>query len=89
MEKGTSSLRHDVVKRSSWQSPFHFRASLIRFARLTNLYDERPAWLDTVHRELDAAVAAAHGWPADLSVDAILKRLVDLNLARAAAQAGS
>jgi hypothetical protein len=50
---------------------------------LTNLYNARPAWLDNVHRELDEAVAAAYGWPADLADDEILKRL--LNLARAAA----
>jgi hypothetical protein len=29
---------------------------------LTNLYNERPAWLDNAHRELDTAVAAAYGW---------------------------
>ena len=51
---------------------------------LTNLYSARPAWLDNIHRELDEAVAAAYGWPADLSEDEILKRLLDLNFARAA-----
>jgi type II restriction/modification system DNA methylase subunit YeeA len=50
---------------------------------LTNLYNQRPAWLDNIHRELDEAVAAAYGWPADLSDDEILRRLLDLNLARA------
>jgi len=30
-------------------------------------------------------VAAAYGWPADLSDDEILRRLLDLNLARAVA----
>ena len=29
---------------------------------LTNLYNERPAWLDNAHKKLDAAVAAAYGW---------------------------
>ena len=29
---------------------------------LTNLYNQRPAWLEHAHRELDAAVAAAYGW---------------------------
>ena len=52
---------------------------------LTNLYNQRPAWLDNIHKELDAAVAAAYGWPADLSDDEILKRLFDLNQQRAAA----
>jgi type II restriction/modification system DNA methylase subunit YeeA len=50
---------------------------------LTNLYNQRPAWLDHVHRELDEAVAAAYGWPADLSDDDILARLFELNQARA------
>jgi hypothetical protein len=49
---------------------------------LTRLYNERPAWLDTCHRNLDAAVASAYGWPADLTDDQILERLLALNLAR-------
>jgi hypothetical protein len=47
--------------------------------------NQRPAWLDHAHRELDAAVAAAYGWPADLADDAILKRLFELNQERAGA----
>ena len=39
------------------------------------------------HEELDAAVAAAYGWPADLSDDEILGRLVALNKERAAEEA--
>ena len=35
------------------------------------------------HKRLDAAVFAAYGWPADLSDDEILARLLVLNLARA------
>lgn len=38
----------------------------------------------TLHNELDAAVADAYGWPADLSDSEILSRLVDLNTIRAA-----
>jgi type II restriction/modification system DNA methylase subunit YeeA len=60
----------------------HARQEL-RARTLTRLYNERPAWLDHAHRELDAAVAAAYGWPADLSDDEILKRLFELNQARA------
>ena len=30
---------------------------------LTNLYNERPAWLDNAHRALDDAVSDAYGWP--------------------------
>ena len=50
---------------------------------LTDLYNQRPAWLDNLHRELDEAVAAAYGWPADLSDDEILERLFELNQERA------
>lgn len=50
---------------------------------LTNLYNARPAWLANAHADLDAAVAAAYGWPTALSDDEILKRLLELNLSRA------
>ena len=53
---------------------------------LTNLYNQRPAWLANAHQALDAAVAAAYGW-ADYSPampdDEILRRLLQLNLERA------
>jgi hypothetical protein len=56
---------------------------------LTNLYNERPAWLADVHAALDASVAAAYSW-ADYSSamtdNEILSRLLALNQARAAAQ---
>lgn len=61
-------------------------AKILAKRTLTNLYNERPAWLDHAHQELDAAVAAAYGWPADLSDEEILKRLFDLNQERAKAQ---
>jgi type II restriction/modification system DNA methylase subunit YeeA len=50
---------------------------------LTQLYNERPTWLDNAHQKLDAAVFAAYGWPVDLSDDEILARLLALNLERA------
>jgi type II restriction/modification system DNA methylase subunit YeeA len=53
---------------------------------LTNLYNERPAWLDLAHKKLDEAVFAAYGWPADLTDEQILERLLALNLERAAGQ---
>jgi type II restriction/modification system DNA methylase subunit YeeA len=59
-------------------------AQILKKRTLTNLYNERPAWLDHAHRELDAAVAAAYGWPADISEEDALARLLALNLARAA-----
>jgi hypothetical protein len=50
---------------------------------LTNLYNERPAWLANAHKKLDEAVFAAYGWPPDLSDDALLAKLLALNLERA------
>jgi hypothetical protein len=47
---------------------------------LTNLYNQRPAWLDLAHRRLDEAVFAAYGWPVALSDDELLARLLALNL---------
>jgi type II restriction/modification system DNA methylase subunit YeeA len=52
---------------------------------LTNLYNARPQWLADAHRDLDAAVAAAYGWPAAISEEDALAKLLELNLARAAA----
>lgn len=52
---------------------------------LTNLYNQRPAWLDGAHKALDAAVAAAYGWTdyaPDMPDDEILRRLLALNLER-------
>ena len=52
---------------------------------LTNLYNSRPTWLTNAHAELDDAVAAAYGWPSDLSDDEMLKRMLALNLERSQA----
>ncbi|MGA2241472.1 MAG: DNA methyltransferase [Verrucomicrobiota bacterium] len=62
-------------------------AAELKKRTLTNLYNERPAWLDNAHKTLDAAVAAAYGWPADLTDEQILEKLLALNLARAAEEA--
>lgn len=58
-------------------------AAILKKRTLTNLYNERPAWLDHLHRRLDAAVAAAYGWPADLPEADALARLFALNRERA------
>ena len=57
-------------------------AARLKDRTLTKLYNARPAWLATCHAKLDAAVAAAYGWPADLTDDAILERLLALNQAQ-------
>lgn len=43
--------------------------------------------LQQIHDEIDAATAAAYGWPADLHDDDILTRLVDLNRERVTEEA--
>ena len=61
-------------------------AAVLKKRTLTNLYNERPTWLENAHRDLDVAVAAAYGWPAELSDEQILERLFKLNQERAAAK---
>lgn len=56
----------------------------LRERTLTNLYNQRPQWLIDAQRDLDAAVAAAYGLPADISEEDALAKLLELNLARAA-----
>lgn len=59
------------------------RAAELAKRTLTNLYNQRPAWLDLAHRKLDAAVSAAYGWEIGLTDEEILARLLALNLQRA------
>jgi hypothetical protein len=80
--------RNLVAQRDAWLKPVDASAAELKQRTLTNLYNKRPDWLDEAHRTLDAAVLAAYGWPHDLSDDAILERLLTLNLERAAAQGG-
>ena len=49
---------------------------------LTGLYNSNPTWLRNAHANLDAAVATAYGWPADLPDQRILENLLALNLQR-------
>jgi type II restriction/modification system DNA methylase subunit YeeA len=58
-------------------------AAILKKRTLTNLYNERPTWLDMAQRDLDAAVAAAYGWPVALTDEDILERLFHLNQSRA------
>ena len=49
---------------------------------LTNLYNQRPTWLDMAHKRLDEAVCISYGWTPDAPTDEILARLLSLNLER-------
>ena len=46
---------------------------------LTNLYNARPQWLVDAHSQLDATVAAAYGWPTNITDDAALRELLARN----------
>ena len=54
-------------------------ANLLKKRMLTNLYNARPQWLVDAHAALDAAVAAAYGWPADINDEDALRELLALN----------
>ena len=54
----------------------------LRRRTLTALYNANPTWLQHAHAALDAAVAAAYGWDADMDEQEILRRLLELNLQR-------
>jgi type II restriction/modification system DNA methylase subunit YeeA len=58
-------------------------AQVLKQRTLTNLYNERPAWLDNAHRDLDRAVADVYGWKPDMSDNEMLTKLLALNLERA------
>ena len=66
-------------------------AKALQKRTLTNLYNQRPAWLAQAHAALDAAVAAAYGWTdyaPSLPDEEILRRLLALNLQRTAPAGG-
>ena len=47
---------------------------------LTNLYNAHPQWLADAHETLDAAVAAAYGWPAGIAAADALRNMLALNV---------
>ena len=69
--------------REGWLNPQGVTAVELRRRTLTNLYNQRPTWLDNIHARLDAAVAEAYGCPHGLADTGILEHLLVLNLERA------
>ena len=55
-------------------------ATALKKRTLTHLYNARPQWLADAHAQLDAAVAAAYGWSANITDDAALNELLTKNL---------
>ena len=56
-------------------------AQELRKCTLANLYSARPQWLVDAHAALDAAVAAAYGWNAEIDEEEALAALLALNSA--------
>ncbi len=70
-------------RRNGWLNPPGLSAAELQKRTLTNLYNQRPSWLDQAHERLDRMVYAAYGWEYPLEPEEVLARLVELNLKRA------
>jgi hypothetical protein len=72
--------------RHAYLDPPDATPDVLKKRTLTNLYNERPAWLAMLHDDLDRAVWDAYGWqdpePARAPEDIILARLLKLNVDR-------
>lgn len=57
---------------------------ILKGRTLTNLYNERPSWLNNAHIKLDNVVADVYGFSSDISDEDVLAFLFELNQIRAA-----
>jgi hypothetical protein len=78
----SEAARHLDELRRNWLDPEGASEAELRKRTLTNLYNQRPTWLENAHARLDKAVFAAYGWSHDLSDEEVLQNLVALNLQR-------
>ena len=78
-ERGIGTVRYPRLVAKDAECAKHLKKRT-----LTNLYNERPTWLDLIHRRLDEAVLTAYGWDSAISDDDLLAALLELNLQRAA-----
>ncbi|MEK6721678.1 MAG: DNA methyltransferase [Chloroflexota bacterium] len=85
-ERVGEAARRLVELRDGWLNPPGLAPAELAKRTLTNLYNQRPTWLEHAHGDLDGAVLAAYGWPSSLSDSDTLGRLLALNLERAGAQ---
>ncbi len=83
VEAIAQAARELVEKRDRWLNPEDATEKELKKRTLTNLYNQRPTWLDLAHRQLDEAVLDAYGWPHDLSDEETLEQLMALNLEHA------
>lgn len=88
IEIGAAAANLDQLRRD-WLDPAGATEAELKKRTLTNLYNQRPTWLQHAHARLDRAVWASYGWddpdPATAEEDTILARLLALNLERSGA----
>ena len=77
-----SASKELVAKRDAWLNPPGLSDAELKKRTLTNLYNQRPQWLQDAQGALDKAVLSAYGWPEDLSDAETLKRVLTLNQER-------
>jgi type II restriction/modification system DNA methylase subunit YeeA len=89
VEAIAASARTLNERRDAWLNPPDASEAQLKKRTLTNLYNERPAWLANAHAALDRAVWNAYGWPedevpAEVDENVMLGRLLALNSDRVA-----
>ncbi|MDP9476582.1 MAG: class I SAM-dependent DNA methyltransferase [Actinomycetota bacterium] len=82
VEQIAAASRALVGQRDRWLNPEDLPQDELKKRTLTNLYNDRPSWLELAHAALDRAVYAAYGWPEEIGDEEILKNLLALNLER-------
>ena len=75
----TYQIDHDSCRESRHRYSAGKAAKALKKRTLTNLYNAWPQWLADAHARLDAAVAAAYGWPTDITDEAALTELLARN----------
>ena len=65
-EISTAAKRLDELRRN-WLDPEGITETELKKRTVTNLYNQRPTWLQNAHERLDRAVFAAYGWSPDIS----------------------
>lgn len=90
IEIGAAAAELDRLRRN-WLDPEGATEAELKKRTLTNLYNQRPTWLQHAHARLNRAVWAAYGWddpdPDTVEEDTILARLLALNHERSAGPA--
>jgi type II restriction/modification system DNA methylase subunit YeeA len=75
--------------RQRWLNPSGVDEGALKRRTLTELYNQRRAWLDQAHHMLDSEVFAAYGWTHHLTDEELLKGLLELDLERAGIEAAT